>query len=84
MTEKMLMKGEVIVLDYADFRNTRFEQCKLVYRGGKPPTLINNDFIGCEWIFENEAENTLTFLQALIGGGGEELVLNALGISTDA
>jgi len=80
MAEKKVIKDTPVILDYADHRNTRFEGCKLIYRGGKPPTLINNEFIRCEWIFENEAENTLHFLQSLMTGGGKELVLGAIGI----
>ncbi|WP_139218705.1 hypothetical protein [Roseivivax halotolerans] len=81
MNDKRTVKGDVVVLDYADLRNTRYERCKMIYRGGRPPTLVNNDFVECEWIFENEAQNTLRFLKALVEGGGEDLVLASLGVS---
>ena len=59
--DKKSIKGEVIILDYKDLRNTRFERYTMVFRGGRPPPLVNNDFIDCQWVFENEAQNTLVF-----------------------
>lgn len=80
--EKEIIKGEQITLDYGEFRNKRFEACKIIYKGGRPPILVENDFIGCDFIFENEAANTLNLLRGMVHGGegGEDLVLQMLGI----
>lgn len=78
--EKTLIRNQIIVLDYGNFENTRFEDCTLIYKGGRPPTLIDNEFIDCEWSFENEAGHTLAFLRSLIEGGGREFVAQSLGL----
>lgn len=84
MVDKETIKNRAIVLDYSEHRSTRFERCKLIYRGGQPPILIDNDFIECTWLFENEAQNTLEFLRGLAKGGGEDFVEYLLGLAKDA
>ena len=79
MASKPVRKNETIVLDYQTFRGIRFENCELVYRGGRPPSLIENDFVQCTWTFEQEAANTAAFLKALYQGGGKDLVLQTIG-----
>ena len=71
---------EVVILDYGDFRNIDFVECKIVYKGGQPPTLIENNFERCAWYFEGEARNTLDFLRSLASsrGGAREFVLGDL------
>lgn len=76
---KLVRKNETIVLDYGEFRDMRFDQCELVFRGGRPPTLANNEFVNCTWTFEQEAANTASFLKALYHGGAKELVLQTVG-----
>jgi hypothetical protein len=83
LAAKKPVRDQNIVLDYASLSNTRYERCKLIYKGGGPPKLVSNDFIACEWIFENEAQNTLLFLKDLARSGGRELVLSTLGIGAD-
>lgn len=70
------IEGEIVKLDYGEFRNTIFKNCKMIYAGGRPPTLVNNDFLNCEWIFEGEAQNTVLFLKTMYesGGGFEKLI----------
>lgn len=66
--------GERIELDGNEYRNCKFTNCKIVYSGGEIPTLENNDFTSCVWLFEGAASRTLSFLTALHKGGGEQLV----------
>lgn len=79
MASKPIRQNETVVLDYQDFQGIRFEGCELVYRGGRPPNLVNNDFSNCRWTFEQEAANTVAFLKALYSGGAEDLVLATIG-----
>ncbi len=80
MSEKKGVADQIIRLDYTDHRNTIFERCKLIYEGGRPPTLINCDFIECEFIFEGPARNTANFMASLAkgGSGGAELVIRGM------
>ena len=76
------IENEIIVLDYTDLRNKHFYQCKLIYRGGRPPNLINCVFDTCEFIFEGPALATLLFLGGIArSSGGKELVSKMLGIA---
>lgn len=81
---KQLIKNQQVILDGAHYRNKKFENCKLIYSGGKVPSLINNEFNECEWVFENEARNTLQFLRQLASGGGMDLVLYSLGFQNES
>lgn len=67
----------VVHLDYADFSNTFFKNCKLIYGGGRPPSFVHCTFDGCEFIFEGKALNTMRFIGAIAksGGGGDDLVV---------
>lgn len=77
------VRNQVVQLDYADLRDTDYKNCKLVYKGGFPPVLVNCTFDSCEFIFENEALNTVRFIAGLAQNeGGKELVLGSfLGLS---
>ena len=74
------VEGEVVVLDYAVLEGMHLYRCKLIYRGGRPPTLVNCTFEECEFIFEGSALTTVAFLRAIALGdsGGRELVLNGM------
>lgn len=71
-----LVENQIVKLDFGSFQHTEFRRCKLVYAGGRPPLLVDNNFVDCEWVFVGEAQNTVEFLKALVraGGGFEELV----------
>jgi hypothetical protein len=78
---KQEVGGQVVILDYAELTNVRFFQCKLVYRGGRPPIINNVIFDHCEFIFEGPALSTAQFLHTMaISEGGKALVLSILGI----
>ncbi|WP_428925007.1 hypothetical protein [Marinibacterium sp. SX1] len=76
LPKKKLVKGEVVHLDYATLENARYEECKLVYEGGQPPSLINVDIIGCEFLFEGKAQNTIKLLRYIVDLGDAPLVVN--------
>jgi hypothetical protein len=80
------IEGEVVVLDYATLEGMHLYRCKLVYRGGRPPNLLNCTFEECEFIFEGPALTTVAFLRALVlsdNEGGRDLVLHGmLGLPT--
>ena len=65
------------VIDGNQYTDCRFENCKLVYRGGDLPKISGSHFENCNWQFEDAAERTLVFLRHLyhgMGAGGVELV----------
>jgi hypothetical protein len=74
------VENEVVRIDYGVFQNTEFRNCKLVYAGGRPPIMVANRFIDCEWVFTGEAQNTIDLLKGLAnsGGGLEDLVRRTL------
>lgn len=82
MQEREKVSGELIKLDYATLSDTEYRGCKLVYEGGRPPSLQNIDFIECEFIFDGSAMNTLHFLFMLAHSGDTDLVVKKmLGLS---
>jgi hypothetical protein len=75
-TQTKTINGQIVKLDYGEFHDTKFINCKMTYGGGRPPTLVGNSFKDCEWIFEGEAQNTVLFLKAMYdsGGGFQDIV----------
>ncbi len=73
-----VVKGEVVKLDYASLRDTIYVHCKLVFAGGRPPSIVGCDITECEFIFENEAMNTLHFMQSLAHAGDGDLVVKQM------
>jgi hypothetical protein len=59
------------VVDGNRYLSCRFERCAMSYRGGEIPTIINCHFEDCTWHFEDAAERTLTYMQLLYHGMGE-------------
>lgn len=78
--DKQVVTNEIIKLDYGTFENMAFRSCKLIFEGGRPPSIVGCEFDRCEFIFEGPALNTLSFLAGVArgGGGGAELVVNIL------
>lgn len=75
MPDRPKVENAIVRLDYAELRDTIYEHCKLVYEGGRPPSLIGCDFIDCDFILEGPAKNTASYLSALANGGAAELVI---------
>jgi hypothetical protein len=80
MDDRPLVTGEIIVLDYSTLQETIYQHCKMIYRGGRPPTIINCEISECEFILENEALNTQIFLSILVEGGAGDMVAGMLGL----
>ena len=76
--DKPVVKGEVVHLDYKDLENVRYEQCKMVYEGGRPPSMTGVDIVDCEFVFEGKADNTLHMLRLIAHGGDAGLVVNQM------
>lgn len=81
-TGNEVIEGEIITLDYGSFIKKSFYKCKLVFKGGLPPTMIDCDFIESTFIFDGPALSTAKFMAALAASSvdGKKLVLNMLGI----
>jgi hypothetical protein len=64
-------------IDGNTYTECRFDNCKLVFRGGEMPRISGCHFENCQWQFEDAAERTLVFLRQLyhgMGPGGSQLV----------
>jgi hypothetical protein len=64
-------------IDGKHYVDCRFENCKLIYRGGGIPRITGCHFENCQWQFEDAAERTLLFMRQLyhgMGAGGAQLV----------
>ncbi len=78
MENRPEIRGKIIKLDYATLRDTIYKDCKLIFGGGRPPSMLNCDFIESEFILEGPAQNTMHFLGSIAHSGGDELVVNGM------
>ncbi len=78
MTKRQEVRDEIVKLDYSTLRDTNYINCTLVFEGGRPPSMINCDFIECEFVLEGAARNTQVFLTILSQSGASELVVNGM------
>lgn len=65
------------IIDGNDYQDCRFENCKMVFRGGEIPRISGCHFENCQWQFEDAAERTLIFMRQLyhgMGAGGAQLI----------
>jgi hypothetical protein len=65
------------VLDGNRYEECRFENCKMIFRGGEIPHITGCHFENCTWHFEDAAERTLVFIRQLyhgMGPGGMQLI----------
>lgn len=82
MDERQTITGEIVKLDYSTLRDTIYKNCTLVFEGGRPPRMVNCDFIECGFVLEGPARNTQDFLGMIAHTGGGDLVVNQmLGLS---
>lgn len=51
-------RSEEVVLDGASFVRCRFADCRLIYRGGEPPSMKDCAVAGSSYRFEGCADNT--------------------------
>lgn len=72
-----ITSGTTEVIDGNRYIECRFEQCKMIYRGGPIPEISGCHFEDCTWHFEDAAERTLLFMRQLyhgMGPGGIQLI----------
>jgi hypothetical protein len=62
-------KNETIDIDYNEFFNCKFENCVLVYHGGKPPLMTKCDLSASSFSFAEGAAATVQFMTAMYHGG---------------
>lgn len=72
--KQKVLRGETIVIDGKAFRNTVFESCIFIYRGGERTSFEGCVFQAPEFRFEGAASNTLAFMRALYHGGAAQLI----------
>ena len=66
--------GQDVNLDGCVFINCHFENCTLVYNGGKAPSLINSSFEKIGFKFSGAAAETLNFITGLYHGGFKTII----------
>ncbi|MDP1630897.1 MAG: hypothetical protein Q8L66_05695 [Caulobacter sp.] len=71
MQTATIFNHETVALDGQAFSGCTFQDCRLVYSGGKPPSFTNCRFDGCEWKFDDAAANTLAHLKVIWAAGGK-------------
>lgn len=74
---KTLIRGEdfintTVVLDGKEFRNCNFKNVILIYRATGGVGLAHCKFFDVRWTFEGAAADTVSFLQAIHSGLGED------------
>ena len=72
--ENKTFTNSTIELDGHEFKNCRFTGCQFVYRGGKPPTLVNCSFDNFPLTLEGPAADTLRFMAAMYHGGFSSVI----------
>ena len=55
-----------LTLDGKTFTDCEFQNAQLVYKGGLQPAFINCRFTQSQFVFENEAANTVNFLRGML------------------
>src|SRR5690349_5267635 len=59
-------KRSSVNVDGKQFENCTFEDCKLVYSGGEPPSFVNCTFTAnLDLVFDGAAGNTVQFLKVM-------------------
>lgn len=71
---KEIFEDKSILLDGEHFEACTFTRCKLIFEGGMPPVLVQNNFNECMWVFDGAALRTIAFMSALYRGGAKELI----------
>lgn len=71
MQTATVFNSESVALDGESFSDCQFQDCRMVYSGGKLPDFDNCRFDDCEWKFEDAAARTLAQLKLVWGVGGK-------------
>ena len=64
-------EGVNVHLDGKGFKRCVFTNCRLIFDGTGPVSLVECEFTDVAWEFTGPAKNTLAFLGALYHGMGE-------------
>ena len=68
-------------IDGSVYDQCKFNNCKLIYRGGAIPTFSRCTLDRCEWIWNDAALRTIGFLRGIYSGmgpGGRQMVESIL------
>ena len=71
MKTATIFNHETVALDGEQFSGCEFRGCRLVFRGGEPPSFEDCTFDDCDWRFEDAAANTLAHLKEVWAAGGK-------------
>jgi hypothetical protein len=74
MQTAVIFNHETVPLDGERFEACEFRGCRMVYRGGEPPSFADCRFDDCDWRFEDAAARTLAHMKVVWGAGGKTLV----------
>lgn len=73
----MRLTDQRIIVDGQLFENCVFDNCTLVYQGGPVPGFVRCSFNPPRFTFENQADNTLSFLKSLAADPGMSHVVKS-------
>ena len=71
MQTATIFNHETVPLDGEAFQDCEFQDCRMVYSGGKPPSFDGCRFVNCEWRFDAAAQRTLAHLKLVWSVGGK-------------
>jgi hypothetical protein len=71
VSEQCTFENVTEVLDGNESKACEFRYCRLVYRGGTLPLLVQCHINECDWSFEEAADRTIFFLKAIYHGTGD-------------
>jgi hypothetical protein len=74
---------ETVELDAEQFSECEFRDCRMIYRGGEPPSFVDCRFTGCDWQFEDAAASTLACLKTMWTAGGKAAVQSMIKTITE-
>jgi hypothetical protein len=74
MQTATIFNRETVALDGESFSDCTFQDCRMVYSGGKTPSFEACRFDDCEWKFDDAAARTLAQLKLIWSLGGKAQV----------
>ena len=74
MPSDTVYNHETVLLDGETFSDCEFQESRLVYAGGPPPSFTDCRFNACEWKFDDAAARTLEHLKLVWSVGGKSTV----------
>lgn len=71
MPSNITYSHDTVVLEAETFSRCEFRDCRLIYAGGEPATLIECKFFDCDWRLEGAAARTLAHLKLMWSAGSK-------------